>query len=122
MAERVLLVDDDDFIRDMLKEMLSSHEVFEAENGAEAVEMYIELHPDIVLMDILMPVMDGIEATRRIMSIDPKAIVIGISAFSAVKGEDMRMAGAREVLPKPLRVNDLLAVIEKYHKVVKRRS
>ena len=97
MAERVLLVDDDDFIRDMLKEMLSNHEVFEAENGAEAVEMYVELHhrhrPH--GHSYASNGWHRSDQKNNEHRIPESLVVIGISAFSAVKGEDMKMAGAR---------------------------
>lgn len=114
MSSLILVVDDDDFIREVLREMLSEYDLVEADTGGQAVKVFREKHPRIVLMDILMPDMDGIEATRRILQIDDTAIVLGISAFAAVKGEQMLKAGAREILSKPVRMAELQKKIEKY--------
>ena len=110
----VLVVDDDDFIREVLREMLSRYDLVEAETGTKALQVFEAKHPRLVLMDILMPDMDGIEATKRILKIDPKAIILGISAFAAVKGEEMRKAGAKEVISKPVKMDELRAKVDKY--------
>ncbi|WP_394296327.1 response regulator [Methanomassiliicoccus luminyensis] len=94
--------------------MLEGYDVVEAENGLRAVQLYAERRPQLVLMDILMPEMDGIEATREILKMDPRAVVIGVSAFASVKGEEMMRAGAKEVLSKPVRMPDLLAKVRSY--------
>ena len=81
---RVLIVDDAMFMRMMLKEILSKngYEVCgEAANGKEAIDKYIELRPDLVLLDITMPEMDGIEALKKIKMIEPKAKIIMCSAM-----------------------------------------
>ena len=81
---RVLVVDDAMFMRMMLKDILSKngYEVCgEAANGREAIEKYIELRPDLVLLDITMPEMDGIEALKKIKMIEPKAKIIMCSAM-----------------------------------------
>jgi two-component system chemotaxis response regulator CheY len=114
MVPLILVVDDDDFIREVLREMLSKYELVEADNGGRAVQVFKEKHPRLVLMDILMPEMDGIEATRKIMQIDDNAVILGISAFAAVKGEQMLKAGAREILSKPVRMQELRKKIEEY--------
>ncbi|MEE9409932.1 MAG: response regulator, partial [Candidatus Heimdallarchaeota archaeon] len=64
---KILIVDDNDDLRTIMKIMLREFEVVEAKNGKEAIELFNESKPDLVLMDILMPVMDGIEATEIIM-------------------------------------------------------
>lgn len=102
---RVLLVDDYLPIRKLLRELLKKvpgiEVVGEAENGEAAVELMGELLPDVVFMDVYMPVMDGIEATRRITSVFPDVKVI---AFTSSTGKDtmkkMLEAGASGFLPK----------------------
>lgn len=76
MAKNILICDDAAFMRMMIKDILSKNGynvVGEAENGAKAVEKYAELKPDLVLMDITMPEMDGIAALKSIKSSDPGA-------------------------------------------------
>ncbi|GAB4265560.1 MAG: chemotaxis-specific protein-glutamate methyltransferase CheB [Deferrisomatales bacterium] len=105
---RVLLVDDSRLVRTVLRGVLESDPeiqvVGEAENGLEGVRKCVELGPDVVLMDIQMPVMDGLEAVERIMRERPTPVIILSatvhpgevkSAFRAVR------AGAFEALPKP---------------------
>lgn len=82
---KVLLVDDHALVRDGLANLLRSAEfdvVGEAANGDEAVRLTRELSPDIVLMDLSMPVLDGVEATRRIMALEIPVRVIALTSFS----------------------------------------
>ncbi|AEG14614.1 response regulator receiver protein [Desulfofundulus kuznetsovii DSM 6115] len=81
---RVLVVDDAKFMRLTLGNILKKHghEVFEAENGADAVAKYHEIQPDLVTMDITMPEMDGLEAVKRIKAVDPKAKIVMVSAMA----------------------------------------
>jgi len=104
---RVLIVDDDAMNQVALEGMLTSmgHVVAGmASNGLDAVEMYKQLSPDVVLMDIVMPFMDGIEATRRILDLDWNAKILMVS----VMGERHTMekalaAGAKGFVVKPFR-------------------
>jgi len=111
---KVLVVDDDEHIRELLREMLSGYDVIEAESGAKAVESFRRERPDVVLMDIVMRDMDGIEATRKIIRENPKAAVIAVTGFSASQGEEIVEAGAKEVISKPLKRSDLLSRVGKY--------
>jgi len=102
---RVLVVDDAMFLRAMLRDILESagHQVLsEAANGAEAIEKYKSFRPDVVTMDITMPVMEGIEALVAIKEIDPQAKVIMCSAMGQ---RDTIMhairAGATDFIVKP---------------------
>lgn len=82
---RVMIVDDHDMVRIGLKITIEKNEgicvVAEAGNGAEAVDVYKKHQPDVVLMDLLMPVMDGVKATTKIMEIDPNARIIALTSF-----------------------------------------
>lgn len=106
MPIRVLVVDDSGFFRRRLKEMLGSDPnlevVGEAVNGLEAVEMAARLRPDIITMDIEMPVMDGITATRRIMQSSPLPILMfsSLTTDGAQATLDALDAGAVDYLPK----------------------
>lgn len=81
---KIMVVDDAAFLRAMLKDILvkAGHEVVsEAANGMEAVDKYRALRPDLVTMDITMPVMEGVEALKEIRKIDPSANVVMCSAM-----------------------------------------
>jgi two-component system chemotaxis response regulator CheY len=88
--------------------------VGEAAHGIEAVEKYRELKPDLTTMDIVMPYKSGIEATREIVRVDPRAVVIICSALGQ---ESLVMeaieAGAADFIVKPFRAEDVLAVVKK---------
>lgn len=94
--------------------MLKDYDIIEAANGYEAIKMYESMHPNLVLMDVYMPMMDGVEATKEILKIDPKAIIIGLTAFARSRGKDMLEAGAREVVEKPFTRRKLKEIIEKH--------
>ena len=115
MARSVLVVDDSAFMRNLLKQLLEDdHEVVgEAENGVEAVEMYDELDPDVVTMDVVMPIRNGIEATAEIKSDDPDAAVI--MCTSVGQEEKMRQAveaGADGYITKPFQKPNVLEAID----------
>ncbi|SDY46521.1 chemotaxis protein CheY [Halobellus clavatus] len=115
MARNVLVVDDSAFMRNLLKQLLEDdHEVVgEAENGVEAVEMYRELDPDVVTMDVVMPIRNGIEATSEIKSIDPDSSVI--MCTSVGQEEKMREAveaGADGYITKPFQKPNVLQAID----------
>ncbi|KMY53726.1 MULTISPECIES: response regulator [Bacillaceae] len=111
----VLVVDDTKFMRMTLIDMLTNlqHEVLgEAENGEEAVQQYQKLKPDIVIMDITMPVMNGIQASEKILSEFPEAKIIICSAMGQQKMVmEAIEAGAKDFVTKPfdeVRVNEAL--------------
>ncbi|WGS64168.1 response regulator [Marinitoga aeolica] len=81
----ILIVDDSRFdriiIRDMIEE-IGYNVIGEAENGKEAINMYFKIYPDIVFMNLIMPVMDGLEAMKFILENDPEAKIIVTSSYS----------------------------------------
>jgi two-component system chemotaxis response regulator CheY len=113
---KILLVDDAAFMRMRCAKLLTEngYEVGEAENGQEAIGKYQTYRPDLVLMDITMPVMDGITATREIRAIDPSAKVVMVSALGqqtmvieAIK------AGAKDFVVKPFEPEKILSTVKK---------
>jgi len=116
MFMRLLVVDDAPQMLKAFRDILESQgcEVFEAENGEDALIKYAELKPDIVLMDVLMPKLDGISATRKILKDDPNARIIVISAVgkSGLEKECL-MAGAKEFIVKPFKIKELLNSIDR---------
>lgn len=111
---RLLIVDDDDSIREIVRIMLKDYDIIEASNGEEAVRAYKMFKPDLVLMNIQMPKMDGVEATREILKIDPHAKIVGLTAFARSRGREMLKIGALEVVEKPFTRRTLKELIEKY--------
>jgi two-component system chemotaxis response regulator CheY len=117
VGKRVLIVDDAAFMRMMLKDILTKngYEIAgEAENGRRAVELYKELRPDAVTMDITMPEMDGITAVKEIKKIDPGAKIVMCSAM----GQQMMVmeaiqAGAKDFVVKPFQQERVLQALEK---------
>jgi two-component system chemotaxis response regulator CheY len=113
---KILIVDDAEFLRVRISKMLSGegYEIFEAENGAKAVTLYKSTQPDLVLMDITMPEMDGLTALKEIRSFDPKARVIMLTALGqeSVVLEAIK-SGARDFVVKPFERERVLSAISK---------
>ncbi|WP_255336576.1 response regulator [Methanosarcina sp. KYL-1] len=109
--KKILLVDDNEDLIELLKEVLADFDVEDANNGVKAVEKFRKQNPDIVLMDIMMPEMDGIEATREIVGINPGAKIVGLTAYGSCRGDQMLSAGACRVLSKPVKYTELLQCI-----------
>ena len=117
MAKNILICDDAAFMRMMIKDILTKNGyniAGEAENGAKAVEKYNELKPDLVLMDITMPEMDGIQALKKIKETDPNASVIMCSAMGqqAMVIESIQ-SGAKDFIVKPFRQTEFLKLSRK---------
>jgi len=104
-------------MRMMIKDILSKDGfeiVGEAENGVEAVKKYAELHPDLVTMDIVMPEMDGIEAVRNIIKIDPGAKVLMCSAMGQQPlVVEALEAGAKDFIIKPFQPAKVVEAVRK---------
>lgn len=117
MGSRVLIVDDAGFMRIMLKDILTRggfEVVAETDNGITAVELYKELKPDVVTMDITMPGMDGIRALREIISFDSDAKVIMCTALGqqTVVVEAIKL-GAVDFIEKPFQKEQVVNALKK---------
>lgn len=114
---KIMVVDDAAFMRMMLKDILTKggfEVVGEAENGLKAVEKYKELSPDLVLMDITMPELDGIGAVKQIKALDPAAKIIMCSAMGqqAMVLESIQ-AGAKDFIVKPFQADRIIEAVTK---------
>lgn len=114
---RVMIVDDAELMRMVIKDILLMHGhevVAEVNDGEEAIQTYLEVKPDLVLMDLIMPNMDGKEALQKLLVIDPEAKVVMCSSLGqqAMITESMKI-GAMGFIVKPFEVNGMLDVIKK---------
>jgi CheY-like chemotaxis protein len=117
LRQKILIIDDERPLCELLLEALCMHgpyQVDHAPNGKEGYEKYKVFHPDLVLMDIHMPQMDGYESSRRIKAFDPRAKILVVTGNAT----DVRARQAVEegivlkLLQKPIRLKELSRVIE----------
>lgn len=117
MANRILIVDDAAFMRMMIRDILTKNGfevVGEAQDGAQAIEKFKELHPDLITMDITMPEMDGIAALKEIKKLDPNSKVIMCSAMGQqAMVIDAIQAGAKDFIVKPFQSDRVIEAINK---------
>jgi two-component system chemotaxis response regulator CheY len=114
---KILIVDDAEFLRVRISKMLTGegYEVIEAENGLRAVETFKSAHPDMVLMDVTMPEMDGLTALKTIREFDANAKVIMLTAL----GQEMVVldaikSGAKDFIVKPFEADRVMGAIKKF--------
>ncbi|WAH35394.1 response regulator [Alicyclobacillus dauci] len=114
---KILVVDDAAFMRMMIKDILTKNGmevVGEAADGAQAIEKYAELKPDLVTMDITMPEVDGIQALKQIRASDPQARVIVCSAMGQqAMVIDAITAGAKDFIVKPFQADRVVEAVQK---------
>jgi two-component system, cell cycle response regulator DivK len=119
MSKRILVVEDQPDNRKIIRDVFAptGYEIIEAENGEEALAAIAKARPDLILMDIQLPIMDGYTATRRIKE-DPALRSIPVIAVTsyALSGEEKRAreAGCDDYIPKPYSPRELLAKVRQY--------
>jgi len=115
MKKRALIVDDSGMMRQMIRTLLEKNGVEvvgAAENGKQAVELYTELKPDFVTMDMIMPQQSGLQTLKQIRQQDPQAVVIMISSLSAEDSAAVcTEVGASGCIVKPFTEEQVLAVL-----------
>lgn len=127
MKFSVLVVDDALYVRSMIRDILTASGKYEvtgeASNGMEALQKYQELQPELVIIDIVMPIMDGIEATRQILKLDPKARIIICSSLGQEPLVIESIAvGARDFISKPFTSEKVIRVLDQVLRGPIRRS
>ncbi|MGL4791341.1 MAG: response regulator [Anaerotignaceae bacterium] len=112
---KILLVDDAAFMRMMVKDTLKKNgytDLYEAADGAEAVAKYAEIQPDLVIMDITMPNMDGLEALKAIRASNPNANIVMCSAMGQeAMVIDAIKSGAKDFIVKPFKPERILKTV-----------
>ncbi len=120
----LLVVDDSPFASKKIKDLVEEHgyEVIGyASNGDEGIELYNKLHPDILMLDIIMPGIDGLDTAQQIMKKYPQATILMLSSLcDADTLEEVRSIGLKYLIPKPWEDDVLLATLEllKKHKQI----
>lgn len=119
MPTRVLIVDDSLVVAKQLKSALGDSSAFEivghARNGAHALKLFADQRPDLVLLDLVMPIMDGMQALRALRGIDPDVRVLVISSMGGVEAkvtEALRL-GAKGVVTKPIEAEEVVRAVGK---------
>ena len=112
----VLIVDDIPFVRKTLKQILihqGYRVVGEAENGEEAIQLYRETKPTLVTMDLVMPIMNGVEATKKILQFDPAAMIVILSGMMQENlVTEAIHAGAKDYIMKPFQTEDVARILK----------
>ncbi|MCY7347048.1 MAG: response regulator [Pyrinomonadaceae bacterium] len=118
MSKKVLIVEDNEDTRGFMKFLIESYgyQVVEAADGIEALERFKFQHPDIILMDISLPFVDGLTAARAIREVETSGSVpiIVVTAFGKSYYEEAIQAGCNDLLTKPLDFDTLQPLMEKY--------
>jgi two-component system cell cycle response regulator DivK len=119
MSKCILVIEDQEDNRQILRDLLSNvgYEMVEAENGEDGISAAMDHRPDLILMDIQLPVIDGYEATRRIKA-DPSLAgipIIAVTSYALSGDEDKALAaGCDAYVPKPYSPRELLAKIREF--------
>lgn len=118
MMATVLIADDYDDMRELMKFLLELHgyEAIEASNGYDAVEKTYKYHPDMIFMDLSMPVLNGLDATRAIRQLDGTSDIpiVAVTAYGDFYKDKALAAGCTDVITKPMRFDNIKSVIDSY--------
>jgi CheY-like chemotaxis protein len=118
MGKKVLIVEDYDDTREFMKFLLETYgyQVFEAADGIEAIDKTKQVHPDLILMDISLPHVDGLTATRTIRTLEPekKLPIIAVTAFGKNYYERAIEAGCNDLIDKPIDFEVLEPILHRY--------
>ena len=119
MAKKVLIVEDYEDTREFMKILLESYgyKVIEAADGIEAIDRVKQYHPDLILMDISLPVVDGLTATRAIREFDEeskKVPIIAVTAFGKNYYKKAIEAGCNDLIDKPVDFDSLEPILKSY--------
>ncbi|WP_160724207.1 response regulator [Bacillus sp. USDA818B3_A] len=117
MKEKILIVDDQFGIRILLNEVFQKegYQTFQAANGVQALEIVTKHHPDLVLLDMKIPGMDGIEILKRMKVIDPEIRVIIMTAYGELDMiQEAKDLGALTHFAKPFDIDDIRAAVRKH--------
>jgi len=115
-AEKILVVDDEELIRWSLTEELENegYEIFEAADGAQALKVFADKNPDLIILDYKLPVIDGMEVLRKMKQADPDSLVIMITAHGSIDSAvTATKLGAFHYIPKPFDLRELKLIIQK---------
>ena len=112
----ILVAEDEDSNYELVKIVLQKrYRLIRAHNGIEAVQMNEDEHPDLILMDIRMPGMNGLDATRIIKEVNHNTPVLALSAYAFDENiREAKAAGCDEFMAKPFRVENLIDMVRKY--------
>ncbi len=120
MKKTILIIEDDKDLRRIYKEILElyDHDVHIAVNGLKGVEKFKQKKPSLVIMDAVMPILDGYKAFKQIKEIDNNANVIIVTGFSdnEQRSKEAIKLGLIKIISKPLRADELLILVKKYAK------
>ena len=112
----IIVVDDSPFASKQIKDLVEENGyemIGYAKSGEDGIKMYEELHPDIVILDIIMPGIDGIETAEILLKSDPNATILMLSSLcDAGTLEEVRAIGVKYLIPKPWEDDVLLATLE----------
>lgn len=118
MRKKILLAEDQNDVRNMMKTLLEldGYQVIEAANGYEAVERAVDDTPDLILMDMAMPVMDGLDSSRTIRQHESleRVPIVAVTAYGDFYADRVREAGCTDLLQKPLDFGRLIPLVEQY--------